>query len=37
MKITTIDANRIDAFAGIWIPWLRDTMGRHPVVSQVVV
>jgi putative acetyltransferase len=30
MQITTIDAGRIDAFAGIWIPWLRDTMGRTP-------
>ena len=30
MKISTIDVARIDAFAGIWIPWLRDTMGRTP-------
>ena len=30
IQITTIDADRIDAFACIWIPWLRDTMGRTP-------
>ncbi len=30
LKITTVGALRIDAFAGIWIPWLRDTMGRTP-------
>jgi putative acetyltransferase len=30
MRITTIDADQIDAFADIWIPWLRDTMGRTP-------
>ena len=30
IQITTIDPDRIDAFASIWIPWLHDTMGRTP-------
>ena len=30
LQINTIDNDQKDAFAGIWIPWLRDTMGRTP-------
>ena len=37
LKITTVDALRIDAFAGIWIPWLRDTMGRTPEAEDLAV
>ena len=30
LSITTIDPDQIDALASIWVPWLRDTMGRAP-------
>ncbi|WP_159982407.1 MULTISPECIES: GNAT family N-acetyltransferase [unclassified Novosphingobium] len=30
LEITPIDAARTDAFGAVWIPWLRDTMGRTP-------
>jgi putative acetyltransferase len=30
LTITTIGPDQIDAFAGIWVPWLRDTIGREP-------
>lgn len=30
LQITPVNAGRIGAFAAIWIPWLRDTIGRTP-------
>jgi putative acetyltransferase len=30
LQITTINADQTNLFADIWIPWLRDTMGRTP-------
>lgn len=30
LQISPIDDDRIDAFANIWVPWLRDTMGFMP-------
>jgi GNAT superfamily N-acetyltransferase len=30
MQIAIMDANRIDAFGAIWVPWLRETVGRNP-------
>ncbi len=30
LQIAPVDVARIDAFAGIWLPWLRDSMGRTP-------
>jgi putative acetyltransferase len=30
ISITTIAPDQIGAFASIWVPWLRDTMGRMP-------
>lgn len=30
LQIIPVDTDRVDAFAAIWVPWLRDTMGRIP-------
>lgn len=30
LQIAPVDVARVDAFAGIWLPWLRDSMGRTP-------
>ena len=37
MDIAPIDTSRRDAFAAIWIPWLRDTMGRTPEAEDLLV
>ena len=37
LQITPIAADRKDAFAAIWIPWLRDTMGRTPEADDLAV
>jgi hypothetical protein len=30
LTILPLQANQVNAFAEIWIPWLRDTMKRTP-------